>query len=82
MVISFPGDFSGGSVEKNLPASVGHEGSVPGSERFSGEGNGTLSSIFAWRIPLTEEPSGLQSMGYRRVGQDSNKRKTTDFIPE
>ena len=28
------------------------------------------SSILAWRIPRTEEPSGLQSMGSRRVRQD------------
>ena len=28
------------------------------------------SSILAWRIPWTEEPSGLQSMGLQRVRQD------------
>ena len=31
---------------------------------------GTHSSILAWRIPWTEEPSGLQSMGSHRVGHD------------
>ena len=30
----------------------------------------THSSILAWRIPWTEEPGGLQSMGVQRVGQD------------
>ena len=30
----------------------------------------THSSIFAWRIPGTEEPSGLPSMGLYRVGHD------------
>ena len=30
----------------------------------------THSSILAWRIPQTEEPGGLQSMGSRRVGDD------------
>ena len=30
----------------------------------------THSSILAWRIPWTEEPGGLQSMGSERVGQD------------
>ena len=29
-----------------------------------------LSSILAWRIPWTEEPGGLQSMGLQRVGHD------------
>ena len=32
------------------------------------EGMATHSSILAWRIPRTEEPRGLQSMGSRRVG--------------
>ena len=27
-------------------------------------------SILAWKIPWTEEPGGLQSMGLQRVGQD------------
>ena len=31
----------------------------------------THSSILAWRIPRTEEPGGLQSMGLQRVGHDS-----------
>ena len=30
----------------------------------------THSGIIAWRIPWTEEPSGLQSMGLQRVGYD------------
>ena len=36
----------------------------------------TLSSILAWRIPWTEEPGELQSMGSQRVGLDrATKRK-------
>ena len=30
----------------------------------------THSSILAWKIPWTEEPGGLQSMGSQRVRQD------------
>ena len=30
----------------------------------------THPSIFAWEIPETEEPGGLQSLGLQRVGQD------------
>ena len=30
----------------------------------------THSSILSWRIPWTEEPGGLQSMGSQRVGHD------------
>ena len=31
----------------------------------------TYSSILAWRIPETEEPGGLQSLGSQRIGHDS-----------
>ena len=34
------------------------------------EGMAAHSSIFAWRIPWTEEPGGPQSMGSQRVGHD------------
>ena len=30
----------------------------------------THSNILAWKIPWTEEPGGLQSMGSKRVGHD------------
>ena len=34
------------------------------------KGMAARSSIRAWRIPWTEEPGGLQSVGSQRVGQD------------
>ena len=34
------------------------------------DGMATHSSILAWRIPWTEEPGGLWSVGSQRVGQD------------
>ena len=34
------------------------------------EGMVILSNILAWRIPGTEEPDGLQSMGSQRLGHD------------
>ena len=36
----------------------------------------THSSILAWRIPWTEKPDRLQSMGSQRVGQDLEKEHT------
>ena len=33
-------------------------------------GMATHSSILAWRIPWTEEPGWLQSMGSQRVGHE------------
>ena len=41
-----------------------------GREDTLEEGMGTHSSILAWRIPWTEEPGGLQSIGSHRVGHD------------
>ena len=38
-----------------------------GQEDPLGEGIATHSSILAWRIPWTEEPGGLQSVGSQRV---------------
>ena len=38
----------------------------------------THSSIFAWEIPWTEKPGGLQSMGPRRVGQNLENNKLTE----
>ena len=35
------------------------------------EGMAPHSSILAWRIPWTEEPGRLQSMGLQRAGHDS-----------
>ena len=34
------------------------------------KGMATHSSILAWRMPWTEEPGGLQSMGSQRVAHD------------
>ena len=42
----------------------------PGWEDPLEEGMATHSSTLAWRIPWTEEPGGLQSMGLQRVGHD------------
>ena len=40
----------------------------PGQEDPLEKEMATHSSILAWRIPQTEEPGGLQSMGSHRVG--------------
>ena len=58
---------------KNLPASTGDVrdvGSIPGREDPLEQEMATHSSILAWRIPRTEEPGGLQSMGLQRVEHD------------
>ena len=54
--------FSGGSDSKES-AWIGSLGQEDPLEK----GMATHSSILAWRIPWTEEPGGLQSMGPQRV---------------
>ena len=55
--------FPGGSQSKESACTAGDLGSIPGLGRSPGEENGYPSSILTWRIPWTEEPSGLQFMG-------------------
>ena len=61
--------FSGGSIGKESAWNEGDPGLIPELERSPGEMT-THSSILAWRIPWTEEPAVLQSMGSQRVGHD------------
>ena len=55
---------------KNLPAMWETWVQSLGQEDVLEKGMATHSSILAWRIPWTEEPSGLQFMGLQRVGHD------------
>ena len=73
----------GGSTQNNvlLPTEIGLLGDSDGKESACNAGAlgwedpledamATHSSILAWRIPRTEEPSGLQPMESTRVGHD------------
>ena len=55
---------------KNLPAMQETQVWSQGWEDPLEKGMATHGSILAWRIPWTEEPGGLQSMGLKRVGHD------------
>ena len=52
---------------KNLPAMQENQVPFPGQEDLLEKGLATHSSILAWRIPWTEHPDGLQSMGSEGV---------------
>ena len=56
----------GGSVVKDLPTNAGVVNLTPGWGGSLGEGDGTHSSVLAWEIPWTEEPGGLQSLGWQK----------------
>ena len=55
---------------KNPPAMRETRARSLGWEDPLEKGLATHSSILAWRIPRTEEPGGLQSMGLQRVRHD------------
>ena len=57
-------------MAKNLPAMQETQVQSLGWKDPLEKGMTTHSSILAWRIPWTEEPSGLQSMGLQRVGHN------------
>ena len=55
---------------KNLPAKWETRVQFLGQEDPLEKGMATHCSILDWRIPWTEEPGGLGSMGSQRVGHD------------
>ena len=55
---------------KNHPAMQETRVLSLGGEDPLEKGMATHPSILAWRIPCTEEPGGLQSMGSQRVRHD------------
>ena len=60
-------------VVKNPPTNAGDirdMGLILGQEDPLEKGMVTHFSILAWRIPWTEDPGGLQSVGLQRVGHD------------
>ena len=67
--------FSGGSDSKNSACNAGDPGSISELGRSLGEGNGYPLQDSCWRIPQTEEPDGLQSMGLQ------SRKRLNDFPP-
>ena len=66
----FSWGFPGGQMVKNPPAMQETQVQSLGQEDPLEKGITTHSRILAWRIPWTEEPNGLQSMGSQRVRHD------------
>ena len=63
-------DFTIAQMVMNLPAMQEIWVQSLGQEDLLEKGMATHSSILAWRISWTEEPSGLQSTGSQRVRHD------------
>ena len=60
---------------KILPAKQETRLPSAGQEDPLEKGMATHSRVLAWRIPWTEEPGGLQSMGLHRVKHNSVTKK-------
>ena len=73
--------FPGGSVVKNLHASEGDIGSIPGWEDIPEKEMTTLSSIIAWKTPQTEEPGRLQSTGLQRIRHNLTTKQQLGTVP-
>ena len=63
-------NFPGGSDSSVSAYTEGDLGSILGLGRPLEKEMATHSNILAWKIPWTEEPGRLQSMGSQRVGHD------------
>ena len=59
----FLGYSFNGADSKQSTYNAGDPSSIPGLEYPLEKGMDTHSSLLAWRIPWTEEPGGLQSVG-------------------
>ena len=59
-----------GQTLKNLPAMQQTQVRSLGQEDPLEKAMATYSSTLSWKIPWTEEPGKLQSMGSQRVGHD------------
>ena len=62
--------FPGGSGVKNPPVKAGDQVQSLGWEDPLEKKMTTHSRVLAWKIPWTEEPDGLQSVGSQRVAHD------------
>ena len=77
-----PGSFPEAHTVKNLPAMQEIRVWSLGWEVPLEKGMAIHSSILAWRIPWTEKPGGLQSMGLQRVGHNwaTNTHRIIDVL--
>ena len=64
------GRFPGDSLIKDIPAMQGMWVRSLGWEDPLEQEMATHSSVLAWRIPWTEDPGRLQSVGLQRVGHN------------
>ena len=73
--------FPGGSDGKESTCKAGDQVRSLGWEDTLEKGIVPCSSILAWRIPWTEEPGGLQSVGSQRIGHNLASKQQQQRVP-
>jgi len=68
-IVGFPDSVSGKEPTCQCRRHKKH-GFDPWVQKIPGGGHGNLLQYSSWRIPWTEEPGGLQSIGSQRVGHN------------
>ena len=68
--INIAGRLPCGSNSKESACDARDQGSIPRLEVPLEKGMAIHSSILAWRVPWTEKPGGLQSVGSQTVRRD------------
>ena len=79
--------FSGGSVVKNPPANAGDLGSIPGTGRFSGGGNGIPTLVFLsgklrGHRSLPQRVHGVAKVRHDLVTIQQQQRQMKDWVQE
>jgi len=72
-IYRIPEAFQAVLVINNPPVNAGDRrdaGLIPGSGKSPGGGHSHPLQFLAWRIPWTEEPGRLQSLGLQRIGHN------------
>ena len=72
--------FPDGSDGKETACNAGDPGSIPGLGSSLEKEMATYSSTLPWKIPRTEEPGSLQSMGLQIVGHNRATNTFTSIV--
>ena len=75
-------DGSEGEESACNAGDTGEEGSIPGPGRSLEEEIATHSSILPWKIPWTEEPRRLKSMGHKQLDRTEHLSTILSFLGE
>ena len=74
--------FPGGSDDNASACKAGDPGSIPGSGRYPGEGNGNPLRILAWETPGREELQSMGSQSWTQLSDETLTKRKNHLIPQ